>query len=365
MNDIRWKIKKQDGKIYGPADTQTIEKWIGEQRLMPEDLVSTADSEDWKPVKDYPQFAGMFSGENTTIEQNIPKDKNKVKSCVNHPDKVAFGFCLKCGRYFCQNCIKTTFLEKDTFYICRECGGRCELLQSSEPAGVAASPSFWRSILSSFIYPFRGHGIILLISGAIGLTVAEIVIPFTLFFAPVLIIMLYGYIATYMFSIIQYSAGGEPELPDFPGLTNIVDGTIVPFLQVAGTFIISFTIFLPVCIIYFPMALIAVARFGSIKAVDPRLILPSIIRAPKQYFVALLFFYLTVFISSQSQTIIHQKIGSLLHNLAYPFGGLMFLMVKVLLEFIFLYFIMVEMNILGTFYFTQKEKLRWFRSDNP
>jgi len=352
MNDIRWKIKKQDGKIYGPADTQTIEKWIGEQRLMPEDLVSTADSEDWKPVKDYPQFAGMFSYEDTTIEQNIREDKNKPKSCVNHPDRVAFGFCLKCGKYFCQNCIKTTFLEKNTFYICRVCGGKCELLQSSDPTKVAVSQSFWKLMLSSFVYPFRGSGAVVLVGITLvfGLLRFVSLLPMiwiARIFLLLIDLMVIGYAIEYMFCVIRSSANGDTELPDPPDLSRgIMDETAIPILQLLGTFIISFTIFLPVCIIYFPMAVLSVAMFDSIRGVDPRIILPSIVRAPKQYFVAVLFFYLTVFISYISKV------------LRIPIFGLGFLIT----EFFSIYFIMVEMNILGSFYFTQRKKLGWFRS---
>ena len=29
----RWTVKKADGTIYGPADTETIKRWIQEKRI--------------------------------------------------------------------------------------------------------------------------------------------------------------------------------------------------------------------------------------------------------------------------------------------------------------------------------------------
>lgn len=67
MYDKKWKVKKEDGKIYGPADTETFKRWIQENRISGEDEVSAADTEEWKKLTEIEEFASFFIEKKTFL----------------------------------------------------------------------------------------------------------------------------------------------------------------------------------------------------------------------------------------------------------------------------------------------------------
>ena len=64
-----WKIKKQNGAVYGPANTATIRKWIQENRVLADNYVSPEAVENWQPAKSLAQFADLFVDEATSAEK--------------------------------------------------------------------------------------------------------------------------------------------------------------------------------------------------------------------------------------------------------------------------------------------------------
>lgn len=57
--NIMWMVKKADGIIYGPVDTETLRIWIQENRVLFEDYVSIED-EEWNLVNSIPIFSDLF-----------------------------------------------------------------------------------------------------------------------------------------------------------------------------------------------------------------------------------------------------------------------------------------------------------------
>ncbi|MFH1548239.1 MAG: DUF975 family protein, partial [Candidatus Omnitrophota bacterium] len=57
MDIKKWKVRTRDGNTYGPADTETIKRWIEENRVSIEDDVSPADIEEWKKPAEINEFA--------------------------------------------------------------------------------------------------------------------------------------------------------------------------------------------------------------------------------------------------------------------------------------------------------------------
>ncbi|MCK5594617.1 DUF4339 domain-containing protein [bacterium] len=52
-----WMIKKPDGSIYGPADTETVKKWIEKNRVSADDYFTVEGREEWKPTDSFEEAA--------------------------------------------------------------------------------------------------------------------------------------------------------------------------------------------------------------------------------------------------------------------------------------------------------------------
>jgi len=55
-----YKVKGSDGGVYGPVLAVVIQQWIAERRLNGDSLVSPDGAEDWRPLRDYPEFAAAL-----------------------------------------------------------------------------------------------------------------------------------------------------------------------------------------------------------------------------------------------------------------------------------------------------------------
>ena len=51
-----YKVKGADGGVYGPVFGVVIQEWITEGRLNGESLVAPDETENWRPLRDYPEF---------------------------------------------------------------------------------------------------------------------------------------------------------------------------------------------------------------------------------------------------------------------------------------------------------------------
>lgn len=56
-----YKVKGSDGGVYGPVLAVVIQQWIAERRLNGDSLVSPDGVEDWRPLRDYPEFAAALN----------------------------------------------------------------------------------------------------------------------------------------------------------------------------------------------------------------------------------------------------------------------------------------------------------------
>ncbi len=100
--NIMWMVKKADGIIYGPADTETLRRWIQEERVLAGDYISIEDEEEWNLISSNPLFSDLFGEVNSdeTEEIRCPrcnakmilrtarKGKNRGKKfygCTNYP----------------------------------------------------------------------------------------------------------------------------------------------------------------------------------------------------------------------------------------------------------------------------------------
>jgi hypothetical protein len=110
--------------------------------------------------------------------------------------------------------------------------------------------------------------------------------------------------------------------------------------------------------LYYPMAFLAVATLDSLGAANPLVVVPSILRAPKEYCLAL------VLLASVAAV---QFFGGLLLNVWFPEGwtehsiARLFGMVGMMLflSFLSLYLLIVAVHLLGLIFVTKKDRLAW------
>jgi len=286
--------------------------------------------------------------------------------CKSHPKAIARFYCARCADAFCELCVYTRMADGRKAKYCRACGAECAPL-SAPPTQAEDVPTFRRLLGGAFAYPFRHNGAILLVTGTIFYTMMDVLSGFVMFLGLVLSIIGTGYLVSYMQRILVASAMGEDQMPDWPDFTDWSD-IYSPLLQFIGTFAVSFgpvialNIFasenapwlswafpaaLVLGCVYFPMGFTAVAMFDSLAALNPFLVISSILKIPAAYLLAvalLLGAYAT---------------GSLADRLLEEIFPLPILP-GLLARFFGLYLMTVEMRILGLLYRTKKGQLGWF-----
>ena len=294
--------------------------------------------------------------------------------CKSHPKSVARFSCPNCHALFCDLCVSVRRDKGRMGYFCRSCSVECDHIEEPEEANEPEQ-SFVRVAFSAFSYPIKGDGIFILVLGGLFLLLlngAKWVSKFGVGYSFMAFLFLSvfggGYLVSYLRKILTASALGENRIPDWPEIDEYWSDILSPFLQLLGTIAVCFApavlmmifgptdsewlgwaIFLMVLLgaAYFPMAFTAVAMFDSVMALNPLVIIPSIMRIPAAYmFTAILF----VAILSV------RWLGDLLlPKVIQP--PLLWWIVR---EFISLYLFMVEVRILGLLYRAKKHELGWF-----
>lgn len=165
-----------------------------------------------------------------------------------------------------------------------------------------------------FTYAFRGSGKYILLIGAILSVVADLV-SWAPAIGAIAGLILFGYFCALYFEVIQTTATGSSEAPEYPATSNLMEDLIWPALQIIIVLLVSLSPYfayhwsiqasqqsmsirlglLGLGIAYFPMAMLGVVVLGRISAISPHIVIPSIVRAGGLYWLAvflLLFLYL-------------------------------------------------------------------------
>lgn len=233
---------------------------------------------------------------------------------------------------------------------------------STLPRRRPAPPlNFFAEIPRAFAYPFRSDGVMIILAGS-------------LFFAGInwmggffflLGIMVAGYIFTAMKGIINATAVGEEKAPDWPEYSSWWDDLLLPFVEFAAIHVACFLpaslalsfissplnfvvggILLVLGFAVAPMALLAVAIFDSVMALNPILIVASICRVPLEYLVACL--------TLVASYVLGWALNAWL-TMVIPFPVLTWMLTSV----VSLYLLVVEMRVLGLLYRCKQKELGW------
>ncbi len=311
----------------------------------------------------------------TTLSEGRPvpvAGPSSSAPCKYHPKTLARWLCTKCHKPFCDLCVTTHPAGGAEQKFCRSCGGACTGLQVR--LELPEEKSFFRELPRSVSYPFRGTGIMILIvatllfaaldfmsKGIIGLLMKAVAL---------------GYLFCYVQNIIHSTASEDEQMPDLPGMDDVLGG----FLQLLGTVLISFgpalvaayfaiaqeqpaagIALIPAIIfgcLYFPMAFLAVAIKDTAMAANPLVVVPSILRVPLEYLVTAIL-AVGLFASRWVGDAIAGVMGE--RSLRTTSMSEMFLMfgLRVVWAFVSVYLLTVTTRILGLLYLTKRDKLGW------
>jgi len=296
--------------------------------------------------------------------------------CKYHPKSHARYLCPQCQLHYCELCVAARPGGTRTGRFCRRCSGECVALNVQIVAQVNPHENFFASVPGAFVYPFKGMaGLIFLIGGAIMFAALEFLAMIRIGGGFFMRIGLLGYVFAYLQKIIHAAALGEDDPPGWPDTSEFVQDLLIPGLQLLGTMAVSFGPMIGLSmwvgldimgggnpdpmkallivaagvfgVIYFPMAVLAVAMHDSIAAVNPILVLVSIIKVPLEYLLVLVVMGATIGV---------WMLGLwLLPLLPIP------LVVALASKLMTLYFLTVLMRLLGLMYYAKRHKLGWLQ----
>jgi pSer/pThr/pTyr-binding forkhead associated (FHA) protein len=239
------------------------------------------------------------------------------------------------------------------------------------PRLVAALPvrrnvNFYKSISGAFVFPFRRNGLILLVSGTVFFVIINLLSGAAGIVGGGLGIFSCGYLFGFLQSIITTSALGETDMPGWPEFDDWLENCLEFFLQLVGIFVvclgpaIAYSVFVTnvqvwlaaalwiAGLLYLPMALLAVSMYDSLMALNPMLIVLSILRVPLEYAASCSVLGLLLLILSGSNW--------LDKNLKTP------LLPSIVDEFLLLYTLTVMARLAGLLFYTTKHRLGWAMS---
>jgi hypothetical protein len=211
-------------------------------------------------------------------------------------------------------------------------------------------------------YAYRGSGKYVLILCVVLSLVAKLagIAPLV---GPIAGLLLSAYFCAVYFQMIQSSATGGKEAPEFPDTANFFEDIIWPMLQI---FVVGLVSFGPVLgyltwagddgvnalvaygllgfgVTYFPMAMLAVVVLGYTGALSPHIVVPAIFRAGWLYWFSVLMLCLLYVAESAIESAL---------------SGL-FIIKFIILAFVGAYTLMTNARILGIVYRERQEELGW------
>jgi hypothetical protein len=304
--------------------------------------------------------------------------------CVNHPKRQAQLYCRQCRKVFCPFCVKTGRTAGVQGKYCLVCGTECEWINAALLQAPKDERTFFQLLPGAFTYPFQGDGWILMVTGTLFYLFVHFILtaPKSLFLGMIelvcvviVIVFANGYLFSYQLRIIGESAQGNEIMPDWPDFTGYSD-VIRPFLQ---SLFIALACFAPslAAVIFFhdqdwgravaitlfflgaaylPMALLAVAMFDTLEALNPMFIVPSMLVVFREYLVAL-----AVLLGTLASNVVMNVLLDLISPRGMGERLALLAVLGMVSGFIGMYCLVVEMRVLGLLYRSNKDALGWFK----
>lgn len=226
---------------------------------------------------------------------------------------------------------------------------------------------FWKNLGTVFSYPLAKKGTTVILVGA---ALFAVLSSFPLVGPLICLIFVYPYLIAYMLNIIRYVGDGKEQMPGWPEVSDLWESIFLPafrvffafavcYLPVVILFVIAakfslslsslsflFVIFFVLGTLYFPIALISVAIYeNGLAPLNFPVLIKAIIRMKWDYFLAVLSMFIVDLIAFFVNQVLQLRI---------PLIGLFIFWV------VTIYFVTVQMYILGNIYYVHEDDLNWF-----
>lgn len=294
--------------------------------------------------------------------------------CGSHPDSFARYYCPQCQKNFCELCVSRRPGGERTGMYCRKCGLECVALNVAMMVPHDRYSDFFAALPGMFTFPFKGGGIALLICGALVLGFLDVLKMFGGPFSIGLHVVYWGYLFSFMQRLVQTAAQGSDEWANWSIVTDFFQDILQPFLQIL---VVSIVCFAPAGIlaftwridlmspagadparlaiygaaliagaIYYPMSILAVSMFDTVAAMNPLVVIPAMFRAAKEYVTVLVLMGVVAGVKLGGEFAAAQ--------LKIPF------LPTFVTALLGLYFLIVQMRMLGLMYYARRADLGWF-----
>lgn len=216
-------------------------------------------------------------------------------------------------------------------------------------------------LIDILTFAWRGRGKYVLTT-CVGLSVIADLAGLAPAIGAIASLLLSGYFCAVFYQLIQSTATGGKEAPEFPETSNIIEDIIWPMLQILAVGLVSFGPFMGYAIwagksvnpmlayallgfgvVYFPMAILAVVILGYTGALSPHIVLPALFRGGWIYWVAVIMLLVLYFVGSLVEDIFSRKI-IVGHLIMAVMGS---------------YTLMTNARILGVVYRERQDELGW------
>lgn len=211
-------------------------------------------------------------------------------------------------------------------------------------------------------FAFRGKGKYLWVSCVVLTVVADLAS-----LAPVLgliaKILISGYFCAIYYQLIQSSATGGNEAPEFPDASDIFGDIISPLLQIIAVAVVSFgpcILYVNVVsphevqpliayallgfgVVYFPMAMLAVVVLGRMAGISPHIVFPAIFHGGWVYWLGVGLFVILY----------------ILGNVIEAIFGRDLIIGHIIMAMVGSYTFMTQARILGIVYREREDELGW------
>jgi len=224
--------------------------------------------------------------------------------------------------------------------------------------------NFYKSIPGAFVFPCRRNGLILLLSGTAFFVIMNFLSGAAGIVGAGVGLFSCGYLFAFVLSIINTTAMGQDEMPGWPDFDGWWESGILPFFQLFGILAVCFGPAISYAslakevevwplvllwiggLLYLPMALLAVAMYDSLAALNPMLIAASILRVPLEYAVTCLVLGLLLLLYV---VVSHVLIGNLHARLVASIAD----------HFLLFYTLTLVARLAGLLFYTTKKRLGW------
>ena len=312
--------------------------------------------------------------ESGSVSDLTQASSGKPIPCLQHPRIAATAECPKCKKQLCDFCVTTRVVTGTLKKFCRICRSECTFVNLRFTVPQSDDHRAVTLLVNALRYPIQRQGWVLLIGGSLLLFLIDMVAaglfmgtPAMAAFALLFGVMALGYLFSFMQRIITTTAMGEQHMPGWPDFTEVWQDMIYPFRLLWGVFGACFGPALvcwyfasngsdfaeqaqiPLVIagfLYLPMALLGVAMSDDLASLNPLFVVASICKVPMQYVIACLLLGVIIGIKWAVEVAMAKAI---------PLFALRYLISAVVL----LYFLVVEMRVLGLMYFWNRRKLGW------